>query len=267
MGWTNIAAGETRSNPSEANTSDAARRDAIHSIPLDKLDRDARAKVESVIANTSIYRRMPVGIVACEPSLFIFLVRHPDVVVNIWEAMEISRLQLRQTEPQRFRLVEEGGTAANVEILYSSRDTHLIYGEGVYHGPLFARAVRGRGILLMKTGFIREADGRCLVTSQLDSFVCIEPGAAELLTKTIQPIIGRTADNNFLQTVNFAGSVSHTIDLNNRGVQRLAGRLEHVTPEVRTQFAKLAADLGKKGSAKPAEEHSARAEATPSHRE
>jgi hypothetical protein len=233
----------------EGSTSDAARRDALRGIPLEKLDFAARRKVESVLANVSIYRRMPARMIECDPELYLFLVRHPDVVVNIWELMKISRLEMRQTGPERFQISEASGTVADAEILYSSGDTHLVYGEGVYHGPLFARAVRGRGLLLLKTAYSRDSEGRCYVTCRLDSFVSIEPMAIELLTKTIQPIVGRTSDNNFVQTVNFVGSLSRTIETNSRGVQRLAGRLEHVSPAVRSQFAGLAARLAEKNAA------------------
>jgi hypothetical protein len=36
--------------------------------------------------------------------MHLFLVRHPDVVVNIWEVMKLSRLQLRQIDDNRARL-------------------------------------------------------------------------------------------------------------------------------------------------------------------
>jgi len=238
-----------RNSAFEANTSETARRDAVRAMPFDKLSATDKARVESVIADVSIFRRMPTRVIDCEPALYLFLVRHPDVVVNIWEIMKASRLKVRQTGPAQFQVTEAGGTVANMEILCSSRDTQLVYGEGTYQGPLFARAIRGRAVLLLKTATARDADGRFHITSRLDSFVSIEPGGIELLTKTIHPIIGKTADNNFIQTLNFVGSLSRTIETNNRGVQRLATRLEHVPPPVRTQFAELAASLGQKATA------------------
>ncbi len=243
------ASDDTRFMSFEGTTSDAARQDAIRGIPLEKLDSVGRGKVQSVLANVSLFRRMPMRRIECEPDLYLFLVRHPDVVINIWELMKVSRLQMRQIGPDRFQITESAGTVADAEVLYSSRDTHLVYAEGVYHGPLFARAMRGRGLLLLKTGYARDSAGRCHVTSRLDSFVSIEPIAVELLTKTIQPIVGKTADSNFVQTLNFVGSLSRTIEVNSRGVQRMAGRLEHVSPQVRSQFAGLAAQLAQKTAA------------------
>ena len=84
--------------------------------------------------------------------------------------------------------------------------------------------MRGRGVLVLKCGYVRQSNGRYLVTSRLDSFLTIEPAAAELIGKTVSPLMGKTADNNFVQTVGFLGSLSRTAEVNSRGVQRLAGQ-------------------------------------------
>ena len=249
-----------RSNPFEASTSNAARRDAIRAMPLEKLDAQDKARVESVLADVSIFRRMPVKVVDCDPDLYLFLVRHPDVVVNMWEVLKVSKLQLRQTGPAHFQIAEASGTTADLEILYSSPDTHLIYGEGTYRGPLLARPVKGRGVLLLKSGYVRETDGRYYVTSRLDSFVAIEPGAVELITKAAHPLFGKTADNNFSQTVAFLGALSRTIEINNRGAQRLATQLLRVQPEVRDRFAELAAGIAARAATAAARQKTARAD-------
>jgi hypothetical protein len=227
----------------EGTTSDAARKDAIQSIPMDKIAQEDRARVESVLSNVSIFRRMPVKVVDCNPDMYLFLVRHPDVVVNIWEIMNVSQLQLRQTDENRYQLVEPAGTVAQFSYVYRSHDTHVFYGEGKYDGPLMTRSAKGRGVLVLKCGYVRETNGRYYITSRLDSFLTIEPLGIELLGKTVSPIMGKTVDNNFAQTVAFVSSLSRTAEVNSRGVQRLATQLKHVQPEVRDQFAEVAAKM------------------------
>jgi hypothetical protein len=246
-------AGRTASR--EATTSDAARRDAIKSIPLGKLSDENRAKVESVLSNVSVFRRMPVRVVDCDPDMFLFLVRHPDVVVNIWEVFKISRLRLRETADGRFQVNETAGATATVEYVYKSHDLHVVYGEGVYQGPLLGRPIKGRGVLVLKAGYVRETNGRYYVTSRMDSFLSIEPSAAELVTKTVSPLLGKTVDNNFVQTLAFVGSLSRTAEVNSRGVQRLGESLMHVPPEVREKFVELAAAMPEK-QAEPSEKPS-----------
>jgi hypothetical protein len=260
LGASVAAAPPPRSNSLEATTSDAARQDAMRSIPMDRLAPEDRAKVESVLSTVSIFRRMPVRVADCDPDLYLFLVRHPDIVVNIWEIMKVSRLQLRQIDENRFQISEPAGTSAKFEFVYRSHDTHVLYGEGTYEGPLMKRPARGRGVLVLKCGYVRETNGRYYVTSRLDCFLSIEPVGVELLGKTVSPLMGKTADNNFTQTMAFLGSLSRTAEVNNRGVRRLALQLTHVSPEVRVRFADVVADVPQKSTAASAPDLSKQSE-------
>jgi hypothetical protein len=162
---------------------------------------------------------------------------------------KISRLKLRETGEGQFQVAESAGAIATVRFVYQNHDTHVIYGEGVYRGPLMARSVKGRAVLVLKSGYVRETNSRYYVTSRLDSFLSIEPVGAELVTKTVSPVVGKTVDNNFLQTLAFVGSLSRTAEVNSRGVQRLGGQLAHVPPDVRDRFVELAADMPRKRAA------------------
>ncbi len=252
--------GSAFSNPWAASTSEATRRDATRAIPLDKLLPDDRAKVGAVLSNVSVFRRLPTKVIDCDPDLYLFLLRHPDIVINIWEIMKVSQLELRQIDENQFRLSEPAGTMAQFAFVYRSHDTHVLYGEGTYVGPLMGRPVKGRSVLVLKCGYVRETNGRYYITSRVDCFLTIEPGGVELFTKTMSPLMGKTADNNFVQTVAFVSSLSRTAETNSRGVQRLAARLGHVQPEVRARFAEVAADVAQKSAIAAAAERLSRAE-------
>jgi hypothetical protein len=229
-----------RANPYSATSSDAARADAVKNLPMEKFSPQQQAKVAKVLQEAKIFRRMPLRVIQCDPDLYLFLVRHPDVVVNIWEVLGVSEMQLSQTGPDRFRLVDGQGTSADLRFIYKAHDQHIIYVEGAYDGPLFIKPVRGNGLMILRTGYVREPDGRYYITSRLDTFTHLQPEGAELITKTFQPLVGKVADTNFIQTVAFVGSLSRTAELNLRGVQRLATRLLKVDAQVRRQFAELA---------------------------
>ena len=100
--------------------------------------------------------------VNCDPDLYLFLVRHPDVVVNIWEILGVSQLQLRQIDIDTFRIVEAEGTAATLEYLYHSRDLQIVYGKWTYTGPLLARKITGNCLAVLKTGYSKDSDGKYL---------------------------------------------------------------------------------------------------------
>ena len=113
----------------QGTSSKAAQRDAVKSLPMDKLDAADQAKVGAVLNNVTVFRRLPVRVVSCDPGLYLFVVRHPDVVVNIWEVLGVSQLKLRQSGMDQFHVDEKEGTTATMEFLYHDRQTHVIYGD------------------------------------------------------------------------------------------------------------------------------------------
>lgn len=232
-------------DPFQASNSDEVRRSAINAIPLDRLDPAGQQQVRGVLSGLTIFRRMPVRIVECQPSMFQFLVRHPDVVVNVWQVLGCTQIQLLETAPGKYQLADNVGTKGSLSVLFQDDTTVIGYGEGCYQGPLVIRPIRGRCVLVLKFGSVRENDGKTYITTRLDTFLNLDPGAAELLTKAFEPLVGKIADLNYVQTVAFVGSLSRTAEANPRGVQRLSTKLQNVAPEVREEFARVAAEIGR----------------------
>jgi hypothetical protein len=232
--------------PHQATSSRAARDEAVRSIPFDKLDAAEKEKIVSTLNSTSLYRRLPVQVTPCDPDLYLFLIRHPEVIVNIWEVMKISNVALERTGPDTFKATDGMGTLCDVKYCYSDHELQVIYAEGSYDGPLFNRPMRARCVLILKSGYSQETDGRYFVTSRMDTFIQIEHAGVELIAKTLQPLVHRSADFNFVETAAFVATVSRTTEANPKGMSRFAGRLTNIDPDVRQRFAELSLDVGKK---------------------
>jgi hypothetical protein len=223
----------------KARTSRAVRADALRDIPFDQLSPEAQQRIAAVVTKPTVFRRLPIQVVDCDASLYLFLVRNPEVVVNIWELMGITQIELQRTGPFTYQAADGMGTNSQVELVYGTKDLHLVYGEGTYDGPLLPRPVKGRCVLLLKSGYVSTAEGRDHVTNRLDVFLQLDHVALDVIAKTIHPLMGHTADMNFIQTVAFLGRVSRNSEVNAPGMQRLADRLTKVEPTVRQQFAEM----------------------------
>lgn len=242
-GWLWGAAIAEAGEAHQASTSREARQDAVQAIPFEKLQPGDRQAVEGVIRSSSIYRRLPTQVIDCDPQMFLFLVQHPELVVNMWEVMQISDVSLQRTGPSTFRASDGDGTSGNVKLLYSMYDKHLIYAEGSYAGSLVVRPVQASCVLLLRSAFLRETNGRQYVTCKLDAFVHLDRAGIELLAKTLQPLMGRAADYNFSETMTFVSSLSRTAEINPYGTAKIAQRLTKVQPEVRNQLVALSQQL------------------------
>ncbi len=233
-------------DPNAADNSHAAQQEALRQIPVSKLNEEAQRKVLSVLERPSIYRRLPTKTVDCDPEMFVFMVRNPEVVVNIWEIMGISQMTAERTGPFSWKGDDGQGTQSNIELVYGTDETHLVYGEGFYEGPLLKRKVSGRCVMLLRSGYGMGGDNRAQVSNKLDVFIAIDNVGAELIAKTLQPLVGSTADTNFTEAARFLGKLSQTAEQNAEGMPRLAAKLNRCDDRVKREFAMVSSGVNQR---------------------
>ncbi len=236
LGATSLRAAEPLSKPS---TSRAARDDAAASIPMDRIAREMRPRVQNVVNNPSIFRRLPIERIDCDPDLYLFLVRNPEVVVNIWQIMGITGMTLDRIGQDRFRATDGQGTSGVAEFVYHSSELQVIYAEGTYEGPMAPGKLRGECVLVMKTSYGRAANGHGVVTSRLDAFLHLDNIGVEWIARTLQPLVGKTADHNFGEASSFLMTLSHTAETNPAGVARLIHKLNRVDAPTKQRLTEL----------------------------
>ena len=51
---------------------------------------ESRRKLMMVCERPTLFRRLPQQSIACDAGLHLFLIRNPEVVVNIWQLMGVA---------------------------------------------------------------------------------------------------------------------------------------------------------------------------------
>lgn len=221
---------------------------AVRAIPFDNLTDDAQGRLWRIVSQPSIYRRLPVTRVQSDPDLHLFLVRHPEVVVNMWDLMGVTKVKVNRTGAFTFQATDSSGTTGNVELVYGDRETHVMIAEGTYQGPLLKRLANGRCVLVLKSVYSGTPGPETKITNQLDVFVQLDNVGAELIAKTLQPVVGKAADHNFIETTRFIGQVSQAAATRPNGMQQLSRRLTLVEPPLRDQFGVLTNEVYRRAS-------------------
>ncbi len=231
-----------------ATGSSDARNEAVRAIPWSRLSAGERHVVQHVIRNATMYRRMPTRVIDCDPSVFNFLGQNPEVVTELWKIMGVCNLDLQRVGPDSYRASDAAGTSGTMRYLATTwqedaQNVALIYCEGTYRGTPLPREVTARSVLLLRSASTVETNGRPYVTARLDSFILVDRLGAELVAKTIQPLLVRTADHNFVETMKFIGTFSQTIEKNPAGMKRLAHKLEKLDEPVRADMMQLCSQV------------------------
>jgi hypothetical protein len=231
-------------NNAEATSSRAARDEAVRAIPWRQIPAEHRRAAQYIVKNPSIYRRLPTRVIDCDPEMFNFLLQHPEVVIDVWRVMGISQVTLQRLADGVYRGTDNAGTTGTVRFLFSqwgqdAKNLSVILADGTYEGKPFVTPLKARSIILLRSGAIRETNGRHYVTVRVDSFVRIEQMGVELVAKTAQPWISKTADRNFIETLTFVSNFSRTAEKNPQGMQRLATRLASIDEPTRKELVAL----------------------------
>jgi hypothetical protein len=251
LGFT-LARPVSAEDPHEASTSHAARQDARDAIPLAKVDPAYRRDVSAVLADPSIFRRLPTNVVDCQPEMFTFLAQNPDVLVDIWRELDVSRVELVCTGPNTFDLRDNAGTTGRLVVVEQTceagaQNRIVMFAQGQYEGTPFSRPVAARCVLLLRSGSVRETNGRQYVAARLDSFVKLDRTSVEIMAQVAHPFVGRTADRNFADTLAFISNLSYTAERRPESIDQLAGSLERVDASRREGLSAVAhrcADAG-----------------------
>jgi hypothetical protein len=214
-------------------TSRTARDSALREMPLDKLSERDRQRVRDVVGRATLYRRLPTRVIQCDPQLYHLLLKKPELIVNIWDVMGVSNIELERTGKNTYQASDGQGTLAHIETLYESYERHVIYAEGSYQGSLFRRPLKAKCVMLLRSAHFRESDGKFTVKATLDTFIKVDRIGPEVLAKTFQPFVGKVADYNFTETMAFVSKLSRAAETRPRGIERLAQKLDKVDPQTR----------------------------------
>ena len=231
--------------PADSTTSAQARREARRAIPVDRVDPSHRQAVSRVLSDPSLFRRLPTEVIECQGPMFTFLTLNPEVLVSVWRELGVSEAQLIRTGPKTFKLSDGNGTTGQMVIVESSCDEAaqnriVMYATGSYDGKPFQRPVSAECVLLLRSGSVRQADGREFVAARLDSFMRVDRTSIELFAKALHPLVGRTADQNFIETVKFVQNLSYAAERRPQSIERLSARLENVGPARKRGFVDVA---------------------------
>ncbi len=224
----------------EGSSSRESREQALRSIPLGNLTPQAVAKLRPVLDDPTIFRRMPVQSIVCDPEMFTFIVRYPEVLVEIWQLMGMTRVTIERTGPFNFAGEDGAGTTCRCELVMGSEKLHIYYTEGDYEGGLINRKLDGRCVCVIHSQPALGENGQPLVTASMDIFLKLDNLGADLIAKTISPLVVKTADYNYIESLRFVSQLSSAAQRNPQAVEQLATRLDGLRPDVRNRFIQVA---------------------------
>ena len=234
-----------------------ARRRAEEALPLQQMAESDQLAIQKSLQSTTLYRRLPVELFACDGDLLAFSLDKPEAIVDIWRLLGISRLSLDPTGPDQWQFSDGYGTVGQLRLAYREQRQNggmlVFHGKGAYTGPLSPKNLTGGCVLMVR---YREAeptvDGRLRQAIQVDAFLDMDGIGLEIVTRTLQPLIARSAAANLHEICLFMASLSDATIANPHAVATLAGRLTRTSESDRKKLATIASTVSSRRNAQHA---------------
>lgn len=218
------------------------RRQAVESLPWERMPEQERRVVEAAVRSATLYRRLPVACVECEMPLLEFVLAKPETLVDLWRVLDISRLALDPVGPRQWRLSDGYGTVGVVHLLHEEhrRDGGLwvFLGRGGYSGPLSARDLSGSCLVVVRHQTAADP-GPPRQFVQIDAFLNVDGLGLEFVARMLQPLIVYSAATNVREIAIFVSEFAAAAERNPRGIVRLTERLPRTDPRDRRALAEV----------------------------
>lgn len=224
-------------------SSGSAKTAANAELPREHLSPANRQRVDAIIADTTMFRALPVYDVAADPQVHRYFIDHPDVAVSIWRTMKISKFHLHQTGPRTFAAGDDDGTTGVGEVLWSDGNQLLAVCNGTIKSPLIATKFNARTVLHLKIEYVRDSDGQLWVRNHLKMFIAFDALAIEAAAKLFSPLANMILDRNLRDVCVFAHAMQRSMEHYPGWVEQLTNQLKDVPAARKQEFLNLTARM------------------------
>lgn len=225
-----------------AGTSNSAtKKQSLSEVALEKVPVASRQKIQSVLQNTSLFRRLPTISFEVDRTVYAYFLKNPNIAVSSWRALGISKFALEDVRPGVYKADAGDGSTGTVEVLYSTPEDTMIFCEGAFKSPLLTKPIVAKAVMRLRAKFQQEADGRIMGTHAADVFVELPSQTVETVAKLISPISNSIADRNFKQLTFYAHMMTVAMAKQPGWVEAMAERMTNLTPAQREEFLKVSA--------------------------
>lgn len=219
----------------------AVRKQAIADLGLERLPADAQRKSQTLLKNVGMYRRLPTISFECDPAVYEYFLKNPDVAVATWRAMDISQFQLQSTGPDRYHADAGDGSVGELELLLHTPSDTMIHCDGAFKSPLLPKPILARSLMRVQTSFAKDQDGRIIGTHSGDVFVEFPSQAVETAARVIAPVSHSIADRNFKQMTLYVHLMSQAMVKNPGWIEQTGNKLDGISELRKKEFLEVSA--------------------------
>jgi hypothetical protein len=182
-------------------------RDRRLDIPWAMLARTTRERLRDVIEQAVFSRELHGIVVQSEPSVFDFLIEHPDVAASAGRVLGIVRYRVVKERDGRYWGDDAHGASGFFELLHAEPGKRVYLAEGTFV-KRYLPTIRGRIALVL--AFEHRVDHRRQgqVLTDVRGYLKIDNRVLGILARIARPVVGPIVDRKVLRTFHAASKLA-----------------------------------------------------------
>jgi hypothetical protein len=207
-------------------------------LPPDLPEAD-RLLLQQVTDHVSVASRSDGKAFLVRTDMFEYLLDHPEFATHVMRALEIARFRIWR-EPDGLWLDDGAGALVRFHTIYASHGSRVFYLQGRYQPPVLP-AIHGRVVVILEYRVEPTSGGKGLITPALASFVRIDNGFIEALTRLFAAVVAPRATKVTSRIVVDIAKTARAIESDPLRVDDALRRRPDVPPHELAEFRRLLA--------------------------
>jgi len=212
-----------------ADTGDLPTGFASSRLNLDDLPAEVQQRVRSVVEQPTVAARGPMEVFTCQPSMYRWLLDHPDQAVRLWRRLGAKCLDIQDMGAGRFGW-KEGVSEVHWDVVQDNPHQRVWYAEGQVKPGLLIPAVPFKAVMVLDYFDGKDGSGKPAVRHQMQLILHTDSKAVALATKLMGDSAPKSAERFLAQLQMFYAAMAWFLDQHPDKADKMFAALQQPDP-------------------------------------
>jgi hypothetical protein len=217
-------------------------------VPLDQIAPQHREGVAEIVRDHTFHRKGAPESFPCHSKIYLSLLNEPSLTLALWQDLSPSPVRLQQVAPGRYQGTDGAGATATWEFVHRSPKLHVLLCDLDYTSPRGNAHLDARLVLIVHSGYYRQANGEHWVQHDVEAFVKIDSKGWKTVAKTVRPLIEKLLEDQVQEAGWFVSLMGRLVEGYPNWATQVTMKQTQLPAETRQGFLALLAQNRRPGA-------------------
>jgi hypothetical protein len=238
-----------RGDPSAREARGGTRRvEPAQVLPLDQIAPQHRESVAEIVRDHTFHRKGAPESFPCHSKIYLSLLNEPSLTLALWQDLSPSPVRLQQVAPGRYQGTDGAGATATWEFVHRSPKLHVLLCDLDYTSPRGNAHLDARLVLIVHSGYYRQANGENWVQHDVEAFVKVDSKGWKAVSRPFRPLLEKLLEDQVREAGWFVSLMGRLVEAYPNWATQVAVSRAQISPEARQKFRDVVVQTRRPGA-------------------